>query len=146
MEIQCQFCGETVPLGSAKCPHCGAAMPEPAGDIPMSPKVPEAPAAFRCPNCGSVMDLDALRCPHCGFEGEGVPARRRASTAEKVLLGVLFVLVGVPAGLLGACTGMLGASYGGKGGLDLATWVGLAALGIGVFALLLWLWIRSLKR
>jgi hypothetical protein len=111
----------------------------------MTPKGSEAPEDFTCPNCGAGMDLDAVRCPHCGFEGEGVPGRGKASTAEKVLLGVLFVLVGVPAGLLGACMGMStgsgAASYVGSGLL-----VGMGLVGIGVFALLLWLWIRSLKR
>jgi RNA polymerase subunit RPABC4/transcription elongation factor Spt4 len=138
MEIQCQGCGETVPLGSAKCPHCGAQMPEPAGDVPTTPKATEPAGRSTCPNCGSVTAANVDRCPHCGHESAAFG--QKASIAEKVLLRILFVLVGVPAGLFGACTGFFAVGGGTDGGF-----IALGVLGLGIFALLLWLWVRSLK-
>lgn len=60
--------------------------------------------------------------------------------SEKVLLGVLFVLIGVPAGLFGACTGFFTVGGGMPG-----AFMALGLVGLCIFALLLWLWVRSLK-
>lgn len=100
-----------------------------------------------CGNCGGTVPGDQAYCPHCGFGPweSGWRSGGSASTTEKVVLGVLFVIVGLPAGLVGACLGLTGRSEGASY-LGLGLWLGMGLVGVGVFALLLWLWVRSLKR
>ena len=135
MDIQCPGCGKSVDQGLAKCPHCGADLPAQRGGTP--PPVPEAQESRICYNCGAEIPANSAHCPNCGFG----PARGSASIAEKVLLGVLFVLVGVPAGLFGACAGLFA-----SGGAASPVFALMSLGGLLVFGLLLSLWIRSLKR
>ena len=99
-----------------------------------------------CPNCGKALAEGGRYCPHCGWTPE--PSR----SGEKVLYGLLTLLVGLPALLIGGCFCVVGG--GGlmtPGGASADRSFGLAfgaigLVGVAIFALLLWLFIRSFRR
>jgi hypothetical protein len=131
MEKKCPSCGETVPVGGSNCPKCGASMP--VGGAPPVQRT-------RCGNCGAEIPTGVGHCSNCGYGGgsQAVP-KRGGSMAERVILTVLFVVIGIPAGLFGACAGLFAAS----GSPDMI----LLSLGsLVICGLLLWLWIRALRR
>ena len=88
----------------------------------------------------------ARYCPRCGWSSG--PNR----TGERVAYGLVLLLVGVPALLVGGCfafVGLIGAGSVTSSSADQGLIVGfglIGLVGIGIFLLLLWLFIRSFRR
>lgn len=99
-----------------------------------------------CPNCGQPLVDGGRYCPRCGWSA--APAR----SGEKLLYGLLTLLIGLPALLVGGCFCVVGGGslltsgvQTGDHAMELIfTAIGLA--GVGIFVLLLWLFIRSFRR
>ena len=77
---ECPMCGQSAPLTSTRCPHCGAEFEaedtgeEPAPERPGSGRDAESPAESEgealCPICESAVSLSEGACPFCGAEFE----------------------------------------------------------------------------
>ncbi len=132
MHWQCAACGELIDKGVELCPNCGAPQPE-EDDRPC------------CPNCDAPLEAGAVRCPFCGiFLGpDGMDDRR---TVAKWSAFALFVLVGLPAGLFGACAGSLAFSSTDAAVSERLGLYAVAALGVAVFAWLVTLLLRQIRR
>lgn len=58
--VRCPSCGTDIPIGSAFCSVCGAAIP--------AETAPAVPAGSRqCPQCGKVVPEDNKFCSGCGY-------------------------------------------------------------------------------
>ncbi len=67
----CSNCGSIIPLNSAFCPNCGAALSAPQQSQQQQQGAPQpstAPAAKTkfCPNCGTAITGQPKFCPNCG--------------------------------------------------------------------------------
>ena len=57
--MNCPSCGQRVPEGSERCPHCDHV-------LSVQPPVPPANVPLACPRCGAQLSALAPYCPNCG--------------------------------------------------------------------------------
>ena len=65
LEVQCPFCGGSVPTRAGICRHCSRKLP--------SRELLERHAYRPCPKCAEPIRREAVKCKHCSSEVEAAP-------------------------------------------------------------------------
>lgn len=105
----------------------------------------EQPPGMACPHCGWLLPQQKLAfCPRCGKS-----LMPKTSSGWHVLWVVLFVMIGIPSLCLGGCLAVIAENSALRGSEQIIRppilGLGLGAVGVIIFAGLLYLALRSKK-